>query len=187
VYRETWRDGLKGTSGRTSRCSQRPRALGLLLRRISRLHAAWLSIKRSAHRMRIDEPIRLTRGFWLLYLVTLGPVLWLTQPSLHDLPGYARVAAALLLPFLSALVAYLFYHFMRALVTDFAGQRVAFVSFAVVLCAVLIALTIAWYSGDFENLPWKYSFAAAFTSQLLFALCENWWSGRRKSAEELRK
>jgi hypothetical protein len=49
VYRETWRDGLQSTSGRTSRWSQRRRALGLLLRRISRLYVAWLSIKRSAY------------------------------------------------------------------------------------------------------------------------------------------
>ena len=130
--------------------------------------------------MRIDEPVRLTRGFWLLYLTTLVPVLWLTLPYFHELPTYSLVAAALLFPFLSALFVYVFYHFAHALVSDFAAQRVAFISFAVVLAALLIGLTIVWWLEDFGNMPASASFVAVILSQLLFAFCEHWLRVRRK-------
>jgi len=81
---------------------------------------------------KIDAPIRLGRGFVLLYLLALLVALWQLHPWSTD-DRYMAVLGVLLFPFLGSLILYAVSLFAWAIATDFRRQKRAFGIFGLVV------------------------------------------------------
>ncbi len=91
---------------------------------------------------RINEAVRLGRGFLVLYALALLLSLWLFHPwSAGD--RYMAVLSVALLPFLGSLVLYSLGLFSWSVATDFRRQRMPLLVLGIALTGILLAFSIA--------------------------------------------
>jgi len=91
---------------------------------------------------KIDAPIRLGRGFVIIYVLALAVSLLLLHPWSTD-DRYMAVLGVVLFPFLASIVLYSIGLFAWAIVSDFRGQKQAFFIFALALIGIFLAYAVA--------------------------------------------
>ena len=91
---------------------------------------------------KIDEPLRLGRGFASVYAIALALSLWVFHPWSTD-DRYMAVLSVILFPFLGAIALYSLCLFAWAVVSDFRRQKRAFFVFGLALIGILVAYAVA--------------------------------------------
>jgi len=108
--------------------------------------------------LKVDEPVKLGRGFLILWLTVTLSGIWLCHRWFSGDPWYAAVASLIVLPFVASIIIYSLSLFLFALVTDFRGQKRAFGIFGLVVIGILIAFAVT---------NWKEKPVTAFESGTL--------------------
>ncbi len=122
-------------------------------------------------RVDIEAPLRLTRGFWTIYVALFVPVLWLTWPVYSHLPLYAQIAGIVLFPFLAAVVSYCTLYFVLATVTGTPAEkyRARLLVVGVLVVAVLSVFLQRTHNGT-DSMFWDLAAGAALVIASRFFL-----------------
>ena len=102
----------------------------------------------------LDSPIRLDRPFWILYALVGLPILLVIRPWAWDQPLGSRLAAVLLFPFATAIVAYCVVLFVSAALFGGAVQRRKFWSFMIVVGIISAGMATEWALSGFADSRW---------------------------------
>jgi hypothetical protein len=118
----------------------------------------------------IDQPIKLGLGFWVTYALLALPTFWITKPWFQDYPMYARIADALLLPFLAAIFVYCLFLFARAVVWGGPRQRMNFWIFLAVIACAATFLGLCYLEYGSNHTYFYPPFIAVFFASLAYRL-----------------
>jgi hypothetical protein len=116
----------------------------------------------------IDSPIRLDRAFWIVYVLIGLPSLLLIRPLLAGEPLTTRVAGAILLPFLVAIVVYTIALLMAAVVFGGPAQRRKFWAFLMSMGAVSAVFLAEWALSGFKDPRWATPAIGSFCGIILY-------------------
>jgi RsiW-degrading membrane proteinase PrsW (M82 family) len=99
----------------------------------------------------IDEPIKLGRGFLIVYLVLIGAYFWVASPREWQLPLWVVVGNAFLYAFLGAMALYCTSLFVFALLTNFRAQLRGLAYFSMAVAGMLVAMAVTYAFPNLEK------------------------------------
>jgi hypothetical protein len=120
-----------------------------------------LNVKPSIRAPNIDEPIKLGRGFLVVYLVLIGAYFWVVSPWEWQLPLYAVVGNALLYAFLGAMALYCTSLFVFAVVTKLRAQLRGLGYLSMAVAGLLVAMAVTYAFPSLGKPPVYITFIAA--------------------------
>ena len=99
----------------------------------------------------LEKPFRLTKEFFIAYLVLALPTLWLLHPWDWELPIISRFAGIVFLPFAVTIVFYCPALFIVWAFGDGLVGRRVLLTFLITLTAAGIVIYILWANGHFQS------------------------------------
>jgi hypothetical protein len=99
----------------------------------------------------LEKPFRLTKEFFIAYLVLVLPTLWLLRPWDWELPIVSRLAGIIFLPFAVTIVFYCPALFIVWAFGDGPLGRRVLLTFLITLTAAGVAIYILWANGHFQS------------------------------------
>ncbi len=123
----------------------------------------------------LQQPIRLDRWFWAVYLVSLPVVLWLSLLWNRDMPLYAKIAGALVLPFLFSISIYAACRFGYIIFVRRALEKGEGKALLVTMAFIVIA---CWAKTFLGIPPVIFEGAIAFAAVLIFSFSANAFGSR---------
>ena len=116
----------------------------------------------------IDSPIRLDRPFWVIYALIGLPSLFWIRTLFFDLPLITRIAGAILLPFLIAIVVYTSAMVIAAVLFGGPTQRRKFWAFLATMGIVSVAFWVKWAHSGFKDSSWATPAIGSCTAIMLY-------------------
>ena len=117
---------------------------------------------------RIDEPIKLSTAFYLIYAGFFSLLIFSAHPLSWDTPPWHKIICVLAVPFLASLAVYSIALFYASLTLRFREQRAAIVVFFVSITMAVIVLLSSELLGLQTPKRWVISLFWAL-AQLIFA------------------
>ncbi|MBC2593090.1 hypothetical protein H5P28_02335 [Ruficoccus amylovorans] len=110
---------------------------------------------------RLEKPFRLTKEFFIAWLVLALPTLWLVRPWDWELPLYSRLAGMVFLPFAVTIVFYCPALFILWALGDGPQGRRVLLTFLIVMVAAGVTTAVLAVNGTFDSFSQSWNLLVA--------------------------